>query len=79
MPLTPICPKCGSVKTVKVRRPGKPSIDRACEEPDCRYVGMRKHFMKGGPSPTGQTYRKEPNQKWRDPVAGSMDGYEGSP
>ena len=75
MGLTPMCPKCGSVKTSRV---GK-SDSLQCDEPDCGHQESRQAFMTGGPAPTHQTYRKKLNQKWRDPVASSSDGYAGSP
>ena len=65
MSLTPICPNCGSVK---VERQGKGKFK--CLEPDCAEVAARRGLTVEWP-------KREANQQWRDPVAMSMDGYEG--
>lgn len=61
-----VCPKCGSIDVVRY------SANMRCREPDCGHVGSIASFNTGGPG----RWRNE-NQKWRDPVAMSMDGYDG--
>jgi hypothetical protein len=65
--MTPICPKCGSVK---VSAQGTTGV---CAEKDCGYVAPWKRFKEAADQP-GPSYSG--NQHWRDPVAMSMDGYD---
>lgn len=65
---TPYCPKCGSIKVGR-------SADKKsghCLEPGCKHKGPWRKFT----DHIGTSH--QPNQHWRDPVALSMDGYDGS-
>ena len=64
--MLPICPKCGSVRMERDPETRK----LVCQEPDCADVAQRRGLGMTTP-------RRYTNQHWRDPVAMSMDGYEG--
>lgn len=68
--MVPTCPECGSVRC---ERQGGGRVVR-CQEPDCGYQGAAARFARGGPD-TGRGWSC--NTGWRDPVALSMDGYDG--
>lgn len=63
--MKPVCPKCGTIKVEKVGKSGR------CLESDCGHQATWQAFGGFGPGTI-----REPNQKWRDPVAMSMDGYD---
>ena len=67
MGMTPICPRCGSVK---VKTEG---ARRVCREPDCGHSGPRNNFK---PNIQHPEHIQPTQAKWRDPVAMSMDGYD---
>ena len=65
--MTPVCPKCGSIKVRVVVRSGH------CLEDDCGHTGTASSFRPESLNPDGI---RAPVANWRDPVAMSMDGYE---
>lgn len=71
--MTPICPKCGSIRVERKKNANNARIAMHCLESDCLHVGSRSSFMQGGPN-TGQS--QYTNDHWRDPIAMSMDGYD---